>query len=137
MSQANVEILERTFDAFGRGDMAAALRAYAADVDWDVSQDIWGAVMGGGRYGGAEGIKSWLRDLYGAWERFEMHAVEHIDVGHSQVVTVLAARGRGRASGIDVEHHPAGVSTLAGDKIVRVVWFPTRGKALEAVGFVE
>jgi hypothetical protein len=42
----------------------AAFEVFAADVEWDVSRDIWGAVVGGGHYQGVEGVASWLKDLY-------------------------------------------------------------------------
>jgi ketosteroid isomerase-like protein len=137
MSRENVEIVRTAWDAFSRGDATAALDVFAPDVEFDVSRDIWGDVMGGGRYHGAEGVASWLRDLYEAWETFEMAADEHIDAGDDQVITVLSARGRGRVSGVEVEHHPAGVGTLRDGKVARVVWFPTRKEALEAAGLSE
>jgi ketosteroid isomerase-like protein len=137
MSQENLEIVQNAWDAFSRGDVEAAFEVFAADVEWDVSRDIWGAVVGGGHYRGVEGVASWLTDLYDAWETFEMEAEEQLDAGEDQVITVLSARGRGRASGIEVEHHPAGVGTLREGKIVRVVWFATRQEALEAAGLSE
>jgi uncharacterized protein len=137
MSRENVEIMRRGWDAFNRGDTAAALDVYAADVEFDVSRDIWGDLVGGGRYYGIEGLLSWLRDLYEAWETFEMTFEELIDAGENQVITVVAARGRGRTSGVEVEHHPAGIGTLREGKVVRLVWYPSRAEALEAVGLSE
>jgi ketosteroid isomerase-like protein len=137
MSRENVEVVRRAWDAFSRGDVPEAFEVFATDVEFDVSRDIWGPVVGGGYYRGVEGIANWLRDLYEAWEKFEMGAAEVIDAGNDEVITVLFARGRGRASGIALEHRPAGVSTLRDGKVVRVVWFPTREEALEAVGLQE
>ena len=134
MSRENVEILRRAWDAFDRGDIDEGLEVFATDVEWDVSRDIWGGIVGGGHYKGTDGVLAWLRDLYSAWETFEMVAEEVIDAGDDQVIGVLSARGRGRTSGIEVEHHPGGVTTLREGKIVRVVWFPSREEALEAVG---
>ena len=137
MSRENVEIMRRTWEAFSRGDLAEAAEAFAGDVHFDVSRDVWGALVGGGQYRGLEGLGAWLQDLYGAFEDFAMEAEEVIDAGDDQVITVLYARGRGRTSGIEVEHRPGGVSTVHGGKIVRLVWFPSRGEALEAAGLRE
>jgi ketosteroid isomerase-like protein len=137
MSRENVEIVRHGWDAFERGDGEAALAPFAFDVEFDVSRDIWGDVVGGGLYRGVEGIADWLRDLYEAWETFEMKAEEVIDAGGDQVITVLSARGRGRASGLEVEHHPAGVATLRDGKVARLVWYPNRAEALEAVGLLR
>ena len=137
MSEDNVEIVRRAWDAFFRGDVEAAFAAFADDVEWDVSRDIWAGVVGGGYYRGREGIANWLRDLYAAWETFEMAVDELIDGGDDQVITVLAAKGRGRASGIEVEHHPGGVGTVREGRITRVDWFPNRDEALESLGARE
>jgi ketosteroid isomerase-like protein len=135
MSQENVQIVMRVFEALERPD--DAVRAlWHPDVEFDVSRDIWGAVVGGGRYRGVEGVRSWMLDLYTAWEKMEIHCEELIDAGE-QVIAVLSVRGRGRVSGIELEYHPAGVWTLSQGKIVHVVSFPTRDEALEAVGLRE
>lgn len=132
MSQENVEWMRVAWEAFSRGDLPEALEWLTPDVEFDVSHDVWGALVGGGLYRGVEGIQDWLRDLYGAWETFQMEAEDVIDVGPDRVVCVLAARGRGRASGLEVEHHPAAVCTLRDRKVARIVWYPTREEALKA-----
>jgi ketosteroid isomerase-like protein len=137
MSRENVEVLQRAWDAWDRGDPDAAFEVFAPDVEWDVSRDIWGAIVGGGRYIGIEGVQQWLNDLLGAWETFEMKSGEVLDAGGDAVVTELHARGKGRRSGIEVEHHPAAVATFHGGKVTRMVWFPGRQEALEAAGLSE
>ena len=92
--------------------------------------------MGGGRYRGVEGVRSWMLDLYSGWEKVDLSCEELIDAGE-QVIAVLSVRGRGRVSGIELGYRPAGVWTLRQGKVVRVVWFPTRDEALEAVGLRE
>ena len=83
-----------------------------------------------------DGVRSWMLDLYSAWEKMDLNCEELIDAGE-QVIAVLSARGRGKASGIELEYHPAGVWTVRQGKIVRVVWFPTREEALDAVELRE
>jgi ketosteroid isomerase-like protein len=131
MSEENVEIVRRIYDALGRPDDVAAL--WHPEVEFDVSRDIWGAVVGGGHYRGVDGVRKWMLDLYGAWEHLDLDCEELIDAGH-QVIAVLSVRGRGRTSGIEVAYRPAGIWTLRQGKVVQVVWFPTREEALEAVG---
>jgi ketosteroid isomerase-like protein len=80
-----------------------------------------------------EGVRSWMLDLYSGWEKVDLSCEELIDAGE-QVIAVLSVRGRGRVSGIELEYRPAGVWTLRQGKVVRVVWFPARDEALEAVG---
>jgi ketosteroid isomerase-like protein len=134
LSKENADLVRRVWDAFERGDLAAATEVFTEDVEFDVSRDVWGAVVGGGKYHGVEGIAAWLGDLYSAWDAFEITPEEVIDAGKSGVITVLHARGRGKASGIEVEHRPAGVSTFRDGKVARIEWFPSRAEALAAVG---
>lgn len=132
LSQENLDIVRRVYDSLENPD--ASVRAlWHPEVDFDVSRDIFGAVVGGGRYRGVEGVRSWMLDLYAAWDRMDIDCEELIEAGE-QVISVLRVRGRGRTSGIELEYHPAGVWTLRRRKIVRVVWFATRDDALEAVG---
>jgi ketosteroid isomerase-like protein len=109
MSQENVQIVMRVFEALERPD--DAVRAlWHPDVEFDVSRDIWGAVVGGGRYRGVEGVRSWMLDLYTAWEKMEIHCEELIDAGE-QVIAVLSVRGRGRVSGIELTWCPSRPAT--------------------------
>jgi hypothetical protein len=92
------------FDALERPD--AAVRAlWHPDVEFDVSRDIWGALVGGGRYRGVDGVRSWMLDLYSGWEKMDLTCEELIDAGE-QVISVLSVRGRGRVSGIELEYRP-------------------------------
>jgi ketosteroid isomerase-like protein len=132
MSDENVSVVRRVFDALD--DPTDEVRAlWHPDVEFDVSRDLFGAVVGGGHYRGVEGVRAWMLDLYAAWERMDLDCEELVDLG-DQVVAVLRARGRGRVSGIEVEYHPAGVWTIQGGKVVRVIWYASRDEALEAAG---
>ena len=138
MSRENVEIVRRVYDAAARRDSAVVFSLYDPDVEWDGSRSRWAEVMPGeGRWRGHEGLRSFFRRYYEMWEAFEDDVQELIDAG-DQVISVVNSRGRGRASGLDVEWAGnAGVWTLREGKVVRVVWFPSRDEALEAVGLRE
>jgi len=132
VSDANVQIVRRVYDALADpGEDATAL--WDPDVEFDVSRDIWGAVMGGGHYRGVEGVRAWMLDLYAAWEQMDIDLEELIEAG-DDVVAVIRVAGRGRVSGIEMEYRPAGVWTIRDGRIVRVVWFVDRDEALEAAG---
>jgi ketosteroid isomerase-like protein len=136
MSQENVEIVRRVYDAITRHDTATVLASYDPEVKWEFSPSPLATVMGSGVYSGHEGIRTWVRDRNQAWEYIEDVCEELIDAGE-QVVSVVRSRGRGRASHIEVEMHHAAVWTIREGKIVRVVWFGTRQEALEAAGLSE
>ena len=136
MSEENVEIVRRVFDAGARRDAATVLAHYDPEVEWDVSR-THGGMVGQTIYHGHEGLRSFFRDWSEAWENVAYDYEELLDAGE-QVISVQTTRGRGRASraGVEWTQH-TGVWTVREGKIVRVVWFPTRAEALEAAGLSE
>ena len=138
MSRENVEVVRRIFEAIRRGDVAASFALYDPQIEWDTSQGSVGELLGGRLYRGHEEVRSVFRHLYEAWADFEVCLEELIDAGDEQVIAVVTGRGRGRASGVEVEQKDQGsVWTIRDGKVVRVVWFFTREDALEAVGLAE
>ena len=137
MSEENVEIVRRLFDAVARRDTETVLSLYDSDLEWDGSRHRWTEVLGTSmaRFRGHAGLREWSRLYYGTWEHLEDTLEELIDAG-ADVVTIVTTRGR--TSGIEVEwKHHAGVWTVRDGKVIRVVWFPTREEALEAAGVAD
>jgi uncharacterized protein len=131
VSRENVSIVRRVYDSLDDPD-ESVLALWHPDVEFDVSRDVWGPLVGGGHYRGLEGVRRWMLDLYSAWERMDLDCEELIDAG-DRVVAVLRVHGRGRLSGIEVDYRPAGIWTMRDGRVVRVVWFASREQALEAV----
>jgi ketosteroid isomerase-like protein len=138
MSEENVEIVRRLFEAVARRDSATVLALYDPDVEWDGSRHQWAEILEGPAiFHGHDGLRVWARNYYETWENLEDNIEELIDAGDS-VVSIVTTRARGRGSGIDVElKHNAGVWTLRDGRVVRVQWLPNRKEALEAAGLSE
>jgi ketosteroid isomerase-like protein len=138
MSQENVEIVRRVYEAAARRDTAAVFSHYDPDVEWDGSQSRWAEVLQATpHFRGHKELRRFFRQYFEMREGFEDDLEELIDAG-DQVISVVTSRGRGRASGVEVEWAGnAGVCTIRNGKIVRVVWFSSRKDALEAVGLSE
>jgi ketosteroid isomerase-like protein len=135
MSRENVEIVRRALEAETPRDSATALALYDDALVWDVSR-LNGADFGEGVFHGHDGFRGWLRGWYAAWESTRNDVEDLIDADEC-VVSVMTQRGRGRTSGVQVDLRQYAAWTLRGGKIARVVWFPTREEALEAVGLRE
>jgi uncharacterized protein len=133
MSEENVEIVRRLYEAVGRDDSATVLALYDPDVEFDFSRSPLGNFMERGVYHGYDGIRTWNRERYEAWESVEETCEGLIDHGE-YVVSTVTSRGRGRSSGADVAWTHYGVWTFREGKIVRVAWFRTREDAFEAAG---
>ena len=133
MSEENVEIVRRIYEATGRRDTETVLSLYDEDVEWDVSDSPISGVTGGGLFRGHDGLREWARVWYAAWESVVDECEELIDAGE-YVVSVVMVQSRGRASGLDVSLRSAAVWTVRNGKVVRVAWFATRNEALAAAG---
>jgi ketosteroid isomerase-like protein len=137
MSRENVEIVRTVLDAVARRDSAAVLALYDPDVEMDFSQSPFADFTGQGHYDGLDAVRGAFRDWYDAWENVETDVDELIEAGE-HVVSVFTYRGRGRASGVEVEwKHMAGLWTIREGKIVRVAWLRTPAQAFEAAGLEE
>ena len=135
MSEENVEIVRRIYEAGARRDSPTSLALYDPDVVWDVSK-LGVADFGEGIFRGREGLRRWFRHWYAAWEQARNDLEELIDAGE-HVISVHTQRVQGRTSGIGVEVQQYGVWTIRAGKVTRVVWFTTRPEALEAAGLSE
>jgi uncharacterized protein len=136
MSEENVEIVRRVYDAAARRDTATVLDLYHPEVEWDVSRSPMARLVGEGRYQGHEGLRRFFRAYHEAWENMEYEYEELIDAGE-HVISVTHDRGRGRTSGAEVEFKQYAVWTIREGKIVQAVWCGTRAEALEAAGLQE
>ena len=62
MSQENVEVVRRLYDAAARRESATVLSLYDPDVEWDGSRSRWAEVMPGeDRWRGHEALRSFFR----------------------------------------------------------------------------
>ena len=136
MSEENVEIVRRLFEAVGRHDTEAVLSAYDPNVEIDFSKGPLGSLMGDKVYRGHDGLRRMDRDRYLDFASFEDDCQELIDAGQ-RVISLVITRGRGRSSGVDSEFRQYGVWTIRDDKIARIDWFYSREEALKAAGLSE
>jgi len=126
MSQENVEVIRKLFEAYARGEIADAL--FDARVVWNPAEEE--------PMEGLDEARAYMERWESEWEKLDTEPEEFIDAGDRVLVTVHFA-GRGRASGIDVDARFYDVYTLHEGKITRMDEFMTRSEALEAVGLSE
>ena len=133
MSQENVEIVRRAWDAFGKHSVDAALGFYAEDCVCETVPEQPDRIS----YKGREGVRQRLERFAEFWEDFAIEPVELIDAGEDVVITVARVRGRGKDSGIPIEPPAACVQEFRDGQVIRDRVFLTRAEALESAGLRE
>src|SRR5207237_6066955 len=108
MSQENVEIVRRIYDAVARRDIVTPFEVYTEDIVWDVSN--WRVVGMGMKpvYRGHEGVRECWREILSVFGEVDFEVEELIDAGDDRVLAVIREREIGRASGVPVRAPHAG-----------------------------
>jgi ketosteroid isomerase-like protein len=128
MSQHNVELVRRGFEAFvATGEPAwETLHEHVEVRDHDI--------MDGREYRGHGDVRRWLfEDWASAWSEYRAEPQEYIDVDDQRVVAVFRIKARGRASGVEIEREDAMVYVVRDQKIMRIDYYNSKQQALEAV----
>jgi ketosteroid isomerase-like protein len=131
MSQENVEVVRRTWDAWPSRDVETALSFFDPDVEWD------GTNLPDGQIGrGHEAIMDHLRRWAAEWDEWTVDVERIVGARGDRVLVVLREKGRS-ASGLDMDELHAEVYDVRGGRIVRRQGFSDPNDALEAVGLRE
>ena len=131
MSEGNVEIVRKAWEAWSRADMAALFEFYDPDVEWDVSHSY---VPDMGVFRGHDGIRAFFREWGAFFEEYWAEAQEYVDAGENVLVRIHQG-GRGRVSTVDVEMPPYWqLYRLRDGRAVRVEIYRERADALSAAG---
>jgi ketosteroid isomerase-like protein len=129
MSQENVEVVRRSYEAVVRRDTEAAeaiMREHLApEFEFE-------SALTGQTYKGAQGVRDLAADL---WDTVDyIPAIEEIiDLGE-HVLAMLRISGRGMRSGVPVSQRVAILWTFEEQMIVRAKSFTSQAEALEAAG---
>ena len=126
MSQENVEIVRRMYDAFHALD-TAALDYVDPDVVVDATHRVDGRV-GHGR----EEMLTILGEWMSTWEDWREEIEEMREVG-DRVLVVSTQRGRGKGSGVEWEGRFWMLYEIKGGKVARWTIYDDPSEALEAI----
>ena len=131
MSQENLELTRRVFDAFNRRDLDALLAVMDDDVEI-----VPRAVAMEGRYHGHEGVLRWQQALFDVFP--DWHA-EPLEVRDFRDFTMgpVRIRAHGGESRVPVDQVTWQVGEWRNGKLVRYSSHDSEAEALEAVGLSE
>jgi ketosteroid isomerase-like protein len=85
---------------------------------------------------GHQAIRQLVEDFLEIWDDLRVEPERFFERA-DQVVVFVRIRGRGKGSGVEMENLAAHVGTVRSGKVVRLVVYPERARALEAVGLSE
>ena len=97
MSQENVELVRSIFAARERGDFT--------DAGWAHPQIEYVVVDGPEptSYKGLAGLTQAMREMLSPWDHYHGHVEECRELDAERVLVLLQARGRGKASGLELD----------------------------------
>jgi ketosteroid isomerase-like protein len=133
MSQENVEIAYRAYDAFNRRDLDAFLALCDPHVEF-ISYLV--QVEGGGPYRGHNGVRSWWERLLGVYPDFRSEVEETRDLGDLTIARVRV-HGHGVESDAPMEQTVWVTAEFRNGKIVWWRFVRSEAEALDAAGLSE
>jgi uncharacterized protein (TIGR02246 family) len=133
MSQENMEIVRRAFDAFNRRDLAAAAAVFASDAEWVP----YLAALEEQIYRGRDAIEGMWREVLMDVPDFHIDFVRVVADSPDIAVIEVEFGGMGKASGADIRTSVFQAASFRNGKVTRVRGFRSADDALEAVGLSE
>lgn len=134
MSEENINVVRRAFDALSRGDADGALRDATDDLELDWSNSVGPAK---GVYRGRKQVLEFWASFSDAFDELRWDPEEILDLDESRVLVVNHIRMRGRKSGIDVDAVGAQLWTFTDGRARSVKLYQSKAEALEAAGLEE
>ena len=132
MSEDNVDLARRAYEAFNRGDVETVLTL--VDENVEIASRL--APLGEGSYHGHEGVRRWFQNLWDTFPDWRSELVELRDAGDITVGTVRI-RGHGRESGAPLDQTIWQVMQWRNGECVRLTPYDSEAEALEAAGLSE
>lgn len=133
MSQKNVEIARRTFDAIGKWDVDALLELYDPEITF---LPLTGTRVESGGYVGHDGVRAYFEEVAEIWSELQPRADDVRTTG-DLVVVLGGCAVRGKGSGVESDDPMAWVLTVRGGKVTSHRGYRTRQEALDAAGLSE
>ncbi len=135
MSEANVSIVRRAYDAFNRGDWEAALQHADPGLTWrlhgELALDVPEAVRG------REAVKELWVGFFDAWDDYKMEPLELTEApdGRLLVTVLFTAVGQGSTAPIELTYF--WLYRVRDGAITEVDAYLDRAEALAAAGMED
>jgi ketosteroid isomerase-like protein len=129
MSQENIAVVQRLYDAWGREEVTGPLDLLDPDIEY---VNPVGAIEPGVRRG-LPAFTAAIEELFEGWSAWKMEPEQFHDV-EDQVAVVVRYEATARTSGVRIEGRESALLSLRAGRIVRYEWFHGPEDALRAAG---
>ncbi len=132
MSRENVEVVQRAFEFFERGELPFEV------ADPDIRIDNIPQSPHPGPYYGHEGLRRWWKELADVIPDLRLLLEGVIDLGDERVIALVRSAGGGSYASL-LDHMPtwAVLHWIRNGLVCRTAGYMTKAEALEAVGLRE
>jgi ketosteroid isomerase-like protein len=114
VTEANVEALQRGYEALNNGDLTLVLELLDPDLEWHEPGDSPEA----GTHHGRDSFERFFRSWIESFDEFRVEPERVVQRGND-LVAVVQQSGRGRASGVEIEIRLAHIWTVEDGRAVR------------------
>lgn len=114
MAEANVEALQRGYEALNRGDLSVVLELLHPDLEWHEPEPSPDA----GTHTGRDSFERFFRSWIDSFDGFTVEP-EQVVERNDKLIAVVHQSGRGRASGVQVDARLAHLWTVKDGRAVR------------------
>jgi ketosteroid isomerase-like protein len=130
VSEDDLDVMRRCFDAWNSGDIATLVDQFHEHAEL-VTDPSWAEA---GTFIGRAAIGRWLEGLRDSWEGHDEVLLRELFEVDDKVIARHDWNVRGRASGIETNLDATSISNIREGKIVRQQWYLDYATALKTVG---
>jgi ketosteroid isomerase-like protein len=114
VAEANVEALQRGYEALNRGDLSVVLELLDPEIEWHEPEPSPDA----GTHTGRDSFERFFRSWIDSFDGFRVEP-EQVVESDGKLIAVVHQSGRGRASGVQVDARLAHVWTVKNGRAIR------------------
>jgi uncharacterized protein len=129
MSQQNLDVIKRVFEAGARGDWDAIVALHHPEWEGHIPDEYPVA----GTWRGLDGVRAFMQEWLDAFDEFKADAEEFVE-GEDAVMVAVRYWGRGRGSGLEITDRWFYAYRLREGKVIGWRPYRERGEALAALG---
>ena len=131
MSERNLEIVRRAWDAWADKDMDRLIEDWDPEIEWDLSH--FAEAPPDARYRGVAQVMTLIANWMAAWETYEA-TVEEAAAAGDTVLLIVRRRARLRETGEQSDTVAAQVWTLRDERIVSITSYSDLEAGRRAAG---